>query len=110
MGTRASIKIIGDKEVILYKHYDGGPNYLGEDLKHVLSVLNFSTNNSEYFAKYIINNCHGKIEYTDKEPGDISYLYVINLNTKEMDAYKLKYKYYNGNPLNYTKTYCLIQK
>ena len=25
MGTRASIKIIGDKEVILYKHYDGGP-------------------------------------------------------------------------------------
>ena len=54
MGTRASIKIIGDKEVILYKHYDGNPNYLGEDLKNVLSVLNFITNNSEYFAKYII--------------------------------------------------------
>lgn len=109
MATRANIKIIGDSEIFLYKHFDGNPNYLGEDLKRIMSnILIFSPSNYNGLAKVIMQHCRGNIEYCDKEHGDISYLYVIDLNIKDMYVYKVNYKYDNDNPLKYKKSYRLI--
>lgn len=118
MSTRANIKIISENgQSCLYKHFDGYiKDGLGDFLKtHISDILSY--NNCDECKEYIKSLYNSKqdrneidtIDDTDNEHGDNKYLYVINLNSKEFDMYRVKYKYYNDNPLNYTKTYHLIK-
>lgn len=118
MATRANIKIISENgQSHLYKHYDGYvKNGLGDFLKtHISNILSYNDcNECKEYIKSLYNSKSDRneidiIEDTDNEHGDNKYLYVINLNSKEFDMYRVTYKYYNDNPLNYTKTYHLIQ-
>ena len=118
MSTRANIKIISENNhSCLYKHFDGYiKDGLGDFLKsHISNILSYNDcDKCKEYIKSLYNSKQNRneidtIDDTDNEHGDNKYLYVINLNSKEFDMYRVTYKYYNDDPLNYTKTYHLIK-
>ena len=73
MSTRANVIVKkGDRELIFYRHCDGYPSGLGEDLeKSIVSDPTFTLFN-------IIEDCD--LELTDSIHGDIEYLYILDLD------------------------------
>ena len=71
--TRANVIVKkGDRELIFYRHYDGYPEGLGEDLKQCFVP------DPTYTLFNIIEYCN--LEITDSIHGDIEYLYTIDLD------------------------------
>ena len=82
MSTRANVIVKkGDRNLIFYRHCDGYPEGLGEDLKQcIVSDPTFTLFN-------IIEDCD--LELTDFIHGDIEYLYTLDLNHLTLDYEKL---------------------
>lgn len=93
MSTRANIKIIGDNATsYLYKHNDGYPNGLGNDLKQFIVDNGYFTENYYPFSDKLIKT-YPNIEETNSIHGDISYLYEIDLTNKTFKCFRCNYKY-----------------
>lgn len=107
MATRANIKIIGfNATAYLYKHNDGYPNGLGNDLKQFIAEHGYFSYNYYPFM-YKLLKTYPNIEETNSIHGDISYLYVIDLVNKTIECFKCEYEY-KEYP-NYTRTYNKIE-
>lgn len=75
MSTRANVIVKkGDRSLYFYRHCDGYPEELGEDLIDCLVSDPVDT------LFNIIENCN--LELTDSIHGDIEYLYIIDLDGK----------------------------
>ena len=93
MSTRANVKIIGKHgTVFLYRHCDGYPEGLGEELKYFIQDHEFFTSDAKEFAEKLINT-DSNLELTDREHGDIEYLYVIDLEEKSFECLGITYDY-----------------
>ena len=91
MSTRANVKIVTQTgEVLwLYKHHDGYPTHTG-DLLH----WEFTTNSE---LTYVVDTLIEKgFEITDKEHGDINWLYTISLTADEIDLEIVEYHFVNS--------------
>lgn len=91
MSTRCNIIVRGKgKRTTLYRHYDGYPDYTGEDLKKALSETG-TPYVCEFATKLIQRNDHGRFFYelTDGIHGDIEYLYVVRLVSRRIDCYEI---------------------
>lgn len=107
MATRANIKIIGfDATSYLYKHYDGYPDGLGNDLKQFIADNGYFTENYYPFSDKLIKT-YPNIKESNSIHGDISYLYVIDLTKKTLECFKCNYEY--GEFPKYTRTYNKVE-
>lgn len=107
MATRANIKIIGSNATVyLYKHNDGYPDGLGNDLKQFIADNGYFSYNYYPFM-YKLLKTYPNIEETNSIHGDISYLYLIDLTKKTLECFKCEYKY-KEYP-NYTRTYNKVE-
>lgn len=107
MATRANIKIIGSNETVyLYKHNDGYPDGLGNDLKQFITDYGYFSYNYYPFT-YKLLKTYPDIKETNSIHGDISYLYVINLRKKTLECFKCQYEY--GEFPKYTRTYNKVE-
>lgn len=103
MATRANIKIIGNNATAyLYKHNDGYPDGLGNDLKQFIAEHGYFSYNYYPFM-YTLLKTYPNIEETNSIHGDISYLYEIDLTNKTFKCFRCNYKY-EEYP-NYTITF-----
>lgn len=104
MSTRANIKIIGfNATSYLYKHHDGYPDGLGNDLKQFITDNGYFSKNYYPFM-YKLLKTYPDIQETNSIHGDIKYLYVIDLINKTIECFKCEYEY-----PNYTKTFNKIE-
>lgn len=90
MGTRTTIKIMQDGEIVisLYRHWDGYPAETGADLLETALQHNDAAN----LAKNLLAKCYEKEEH-ETEPrhvykieataGDIEHYYIVAYNWKE---------------------------
>jgi hypothetical protein len=93
MSTRANIKIIGFNAIAyLYKHNDGYPDGLGNDLKQFIAEHGYFSNNYYPFT-YKLLKTYPNIQETHSIHGDISYLYEIDLTNKTFKCFRCNYKY-----------------
>lgn len=106
MATRANIIIrenMSGTEVVLYSHYDGYPECVGQDLKNTLSDFcqteKWSINPSNLTAAIMSStDFHYEYEYKNKSEeispihGDIEYLYIIEIGLRNQDVKLACYK------------------
>lgn len=105
MATRANIIIrenMSGTEVVLYSHYDGYPEGVGQDLKNTLSDFcqteKWSINPSNLTAAIMtseqFNYKYEHRSYHTSLPihGDIEYLYIIEIGLRNQDVKLACYK------------------
>lgn len=106
MSTRANIKIVGEsgQTTFLYRHCDGYPSGLGDELADFISNQCYELDDvdegepvdTDDYARKIILELGDDIEFTTDIHGDIAYLYVIDLVEKDYSMYKVTYDYSKG--------------
>lgn len=89
MSTRANILIqeLG-RTVWVYHHYDGYMSYLGGALMEILSKTGKYARAVDIANTLFHNENDNGFELTADRHGDIEYLYHINVDSKEITAYK----------------------
>lgn len=99
MSTRATIKIVENKDVIwVYRHCDGYPETTFEDLKNTLSNIGKYTDAFE-IATEIIQSKDTTFPYelTSCQHGDEEYAYLIDVEKRELKCYKVGGDEYEWN-------------
>ena len=82
MSTRANVIVKkGDRKLIFYRHCDGYPDGLGEELKNCIASNPVDT------LFNIIENCN--LELTNSVHGDIEYLYILDLGDTTLNYIKV---------------------
>lgn len=109
MSTRANIIIkerVNGKfqnEVILYSHYDGYPEGVGEDLEDTIENFRYEMceHNIAKLIAIIMSSKDFNYKYTDALHGDIEYLYEIIFDKEnkqfEYNIYKINDFPYDSN-------------
>jgi hypothetical protein len=83
----------------LYKHNDGYPDGLGNDLKKFIADNGYFSYNYYPFM-YKLLKTYPNIQETNSIHGDIKYLYEIDLKNKTIKCFQCDYEY--GDYPNYT--------
>jgi hypothetical protein len=98
MSTRCNIIIQGpnDDYTILYKHHDGYPDGVGEELVKMLSTIEIHSDCYSYDIASEIEDRNGNYEL-EKGQGtihkDIEYLYVLKTSEQKLYCYSISFGY-----------------